>query len=211
MRRLPPALLVLVAFSSACNQERSTEAERDGRVGPASPGSAVLREIPSSDAVLYEPPGGDNSCPTKFTSYGTTRAVEEVVEFFQNHGFARLGVGGFEDGRLVRWGGVREGDVTDWRKVDIATGEIAGRTEWTTTYEVFAAACGTAPTSIGITPAPTVPQSKGSANSLPDDAGFLAEEAPEACLARMWTRSCPPSQRDGVSPARSGATNSTRG
>lgn len=123
------------------------------RQGIAYPGAELLREVPSTTAEIYDSPEGTNSCSTSLKSYGVHDEPEAVTEFFEQRGFLRRGEGGqFPQG--YRWVGVRDGDQMRWRKVDIADGEIAGRTEWRTVFEVFTPACETEPES-GMTPAAT--------------------------------------------------------
>lgn len=132
-------ILGLVLVLPACtNGGEGTTAPRD----LIYPNSQALREVDSSDAQLYEPPTGDNNCPTSFTEYGTHDPPEDVTKFFEARGFKRRGAGGRFDGGY-RWIGVREGDESAWRKVDIANGQTAGRSEWETFYGIFAPACGT--------------------------------------------------------------------
>jgi hypothetical protein len=130
--------LLLVGIAACGNGGNETSAQGNDIY----PNSEVLREVKSSTAELYDPPAGDNSCPTSFTDYGTNDSPEDVTKFFEARGFQRRGEGGPFDGGY-RWIGVREGDESAWRKVDIANGATAGRSEWTTFYAVFEPACGT--------------------------------------------------------------------
>lgn len=106
------------------------------------PDAQLLRHVESSTAELYDPPTGDNSCPTAFTEYGTNDTPEDVTRFFESRGFEPRGQGGKFDGGY-RWKGVRAGDEQAWRKVDIADGATAGSPDWKTFYAISEPACGT--------------------------------------------------------------------
>lgn len=123
----------------------------DEATDPASPRfepSEVLRETFRSQADPYNSPDGQ-SCDVWLTGWGTDAPIEEVVAAYEAIGFGVQGrpgtvddEGNFDpDGELIRWVGTRGDDENEWRKVDIATGAVAGRPEWATAVAVLAPAC----------------------------------------------------------------------
>ena len=139
MRVVGGILAAIVALAACGSGDKQSTSAMENLVYPD---SQVLREVESSTAELYDPPAGDNSCPTAFTDYGTNDSPEDVTKFFEARGFERRGQGGRFDS-AYRWKGVRDGDETTWRKVDIADGATAGRSEWETVYALSEPACGT--------------------------------------------------------------------
>ncbi len=108
---------------------------------PAYPGAVVIRKTFLSDAEPYCPSDRDNCCLVWLTTYATEDGVEEVVQFYTERGFMATGRPSSAEGRLVRWVAILDRDEPAWRRVDVATGEIAGRPNWTTVVELATAAC----------------------------------------------------------------------
>ena len=122
----------------------------DDPADPASPRfepSEVIRDTFVSTAEPYT--DERNSCPVWLTDLGTEAAIGDVVAMYEAIGFEVMGRPGTVDeagnwdpnGELIRWIGERGTGKDRWRRVDISTGAVAGRPEWATVVELYAAAC----------------------------------------------------------------------
>jgi hypothetical protein len=107
---------------------------------PAYPGSEVINATRSGGTCCFFPDDSEARCPVLITDYGTNDGFDRVVDFYDGLGFRGEGAGP-TGGQVVRWIGVRSGDETTWRKVDLATGVVGGHPEWATFIEVHAPDC----------------------------------------------------------------------
>jgi hypothetical protein len=112
-------LLAVVVLATLAMVGCTGAGEQEGPVGPVF-GEAELVDIARrSDAEPYQPPRGDNMCPTTDVTYESEAEAEEILEFYEDRDFELLGDAGYEDGELVRWIGERGEGPDDWRRVDI--------------------------------------------------------------------------------------------
>jgi hypothetical protein len=141
MHRFLLVLMLLLAVTTACTS--GSFVGSDDPANPADPGypsAALISATESGGTCCFYPSDGEAQCPVLITGYGTKDELDRVVAYYRALGFH--GHGGPSGGAMIRWIGTRDGDATTWRKVDIATGEVAGRSRWVTAFEIFAPDCG---------------------------------------------------------------------
>jgi hypothetical protein len=132
------ALLVAVCLAlTGCDGPPPVE---EGPEEPAYPGAEVLRSTATSSTPLY-PSAGESRCPVLITVYGSDDPIEDVVAFFEGEGFVSSGEELVEEGALVGWVGIRDGDDRTWRSVNIASGDRFAVPERATVWRLGAPDC----------------------------------------------------------------------
>jgi hypothetical protein len=139
-RLLLAAAAVVVLLCTGCSAPSSYRFDPRDPDEPAYPRATLIRETESGGSCCFYPSDGEAKCPVWLTGYGTEDVIENVVAFYESLGFVGKRAPGGKQG-ILRWIGVLDGTSLSWRKVDVATGDIAGRSEWRTAFEVMAPDC----------------------------------------------------------------------
>jgi hypothetical protein len=133
-RSLVVAFMIL---ASSCGGPKDDPADP---ADPAYPGSTILTPTRSGGTCCFYPDDSEARCPVLITDYGTNDEFDRVIDFYDGLGFDGEGAGP-TGGPIVRWIGVRNGNPTTWRKVDLGADGVGGHPEWATFVEVLAPDC----------------------------------------------------------------------